>query len=93
MDSNQKHLMIIPKRVSSDSFNIVDLCLDYAPLSLSYFVVIAGQIQVSIIDKIELGQEVLGTFVLLDNRGQKIESSLHSYFKFSVDVFTYLEVT
>ena len=40
--------------------------------------------KVNLIDKIQLGSVVQGTFYVLDNRGIKLHSSLHSGLDFEV---------
>ena len=51
---------------------------------MTYSVVEALDVKVNIIDKIELGAKVEGSFYVLDNRGMRLHSSLHSMLDFAV---------
>lgn len=75
---------IVPNQIGNGLITINDLCLDFPPLSIVYSVVEAVDFSVNIIDKIQLGTSVEGVFHVIDNRGQRIDSSLHSYLDISI---------
>lgn len=53
-------------------------------MSLAYSVVEAIDLKLNLIDKIELGGEVVGEFYILDNRGMRLHSSLHEFLDFVI---------
>lgn len=69
---------IVPLNVGSGVITITDLCLSYPKHTIAFSVVEALDVNLDLIDKVELGSTVKGTFYVLDHRGMKMHSSLHS---------------
>lgn len=49
-----------------------------------YSVVEPIEIKLQLVDKIQLGDEIEASFFVLDNRGDKLNSSLHSFLNFFI---------
>ncbi|KAJ6218542.1 hypothetical protein RDWZM_009699, partial [Blomia tropicalis] len=82
--TNSKEFTIKPKSIGTGLITINDLCLNFPPMSLAYSVVEAIDLKLNLIDKIELGGEVVGEFYILDNRGMRLHSSLHEFLDFVI---------
>lgn len=74
----------MPQAIGSGTITVSDLCLNYPELAIAYSVVEAIAVKVDLIDKIELGATVEGTFHVLDNRGFKLPSVLHFILDFAI---------
>ncbi|OTF71211.1 nuclear pore membrane glycoprotein 210-like protein, partial [Euroglyphus maynei] len=81
---DKRKFIVTPIQTGNGMIIITDLCLNYSPFMLPYSVVEPIDIKIQMVDKIELGRSVQGTFYVLDNRGNRLDSSLHKFLDLSI---------
>nr|XP_027197064.1 nuclear pore membrane glycoprotein 210-like [Dermatophagoides pteronyssinus] len=78
-EDDKRKFIITPIQIGTGMIIINDLCLNYPTFMLPYSIVEPIDIKIQMMDKIELGRSVQGSFYIVDNRGNRIDSSLHKY--------------
>lgn len=86
LKEDRRKLSIRPLHSGTGILTISDLCLEFYPIAIPYSVVEPSSIEIIITDKMQLGSTVEGSILVLDNRNQKLSSSMHQYLNLTLKI-------